>query len=118
LCLLKLFSGPLSWDPLPSSIPVILRFNHFVVSRISWIFWVRSFSYFVFSLTDESIPSMVSSMPEILSSISCILLLMLESVAPDFSKVNSIYVFFIVSISIFSSSTILFNSFTFFIVFS
>jgi hypothetical protein len=39
----------------PSSIPVILQFDLFIVSLISWTFWVRSFLHFVFSLTEVSV---------------------------------------------------------------
>jgi hypothetical protein len=46
------------------------------------MFLVRSFLLFVFSLTVVSVSSMVSSMPEILSSISYILLVMPASVTP------------------------------------
>jgi hypothetical protein len=47
------------------------------------MFWARSILHFVFSLTDVSVSSVVSFIPAILSSISCILLVMLASVAPD-----------------------------------
>jgi hypothetical protein len=67
---------------------------------------------------------MVLSTSEIYSSISCILLMIFVSVAPylfprfSISGVASICDFFIVSISIFGSWTVLFNSFTCLIVFS
>lgn len=37
--ILLMFSGHLSWDSLPSSIPIIFRFDLFIVSQISWIFF-------------------------------------------------------------------------------
>jgi hypothetical protein len=71
-----------------------------------------------------AIQSMVHSKLEIFCSFSCILLVMLVSVVSDhfprfsISNVTSICDFFIASVSIFSSWTILSNSFTYLIVFS
>jgi hypothetical protein len=67
IILLKIFTGPLSWESSFSSIPIILRFCLLIVSWISWMFWVRSFLHFAFSFTVVSMASMVSSAPEILS---------------------------------------------------
>jgi hypothetical protein len=52
--LLKIFSGPLSWES-SSSIPIIFRFGLFMVSQIFWMFCVRNFLDLAFSLTGVSI---------------------------------------------------------------
>ena len=118
IILLKIFTGPLSWESSLSLIPIILRFGFLIVSWISWMFWVRSFLHFAFYLTVVSMFSMVSSAPEILSSISCILLVILTSVIPVLFPrfylfmFASICFFFIISTSNLRSWTSLFNSFT------
>jgi hypothetical protein len=66
IILFKIFTGPLSWESSLSSIPIILRFSLLIVSWVSWMFCVRSFLHFSFSLTVVSMFSMVSSAPEIL----------------------------------------------------
>jgi hypothetical protein len=81
--LLTTFSGPFCCDSLPSSNPIILRLGILMVFQIFWMFCVRNFFlYFILPLTNVIISSIVSSMPDILSSISYILLVMLMSVFP------------------------------------
>jgi hypothetical protein len=62
-------------------------------------------------LTDVSISSIISSMPEILSSISCILLLIIPVIPFLFSRFSisrivSVCAFFIAFIFVFSSLTV------------
>jgi hypothetical protein len=57
------------WDFSSSSIPVILRLGLFMVSQISWMFYdVRIALDLMFSFTDVSISSIVSFVPDTLSS--------------------------------------------------
>ena len=110
------------WESSLSSIPIILKFGLLIVSWIFWMFWVRSFFHFEFCIffcdTIVSLFSMVCSIPEILSSISFILLMMLVSMTPylfprfSISSVIPLYDVFIVSFHIFRCWMVLFNSFT------
>jgi hypothetical protein len=61
------------------SIPIILGFGVFIVCHISGMFCARIVLDLIFSLTEVSMSSLVSSMPEIISSISYILLVRLAS---------------------------------------
>jgi hypothetical protein len=80
--------------------------------------------HFAFSLTIMSMFSLVSSAPEILPYISCILFVLLSSMALDsfprfsISRVVSLCDFFIVSTSILDPGLFFFNSFTCLAVFS
>jgi hypothetical protein len=111
--LLKIFTGPLSWESSLSSISIILMFG-LLFSWIFWMFWVRISLPFAFSLTVVTMFSMESFAPEILSSIPCILLMMLVSMFHDLFpfRVVSLCDFFIVSTSIFRSWMDLFKPFT------
>jgi hypothetical protein len=44
---LNIFAGPLSWESLLSSIPIITKFHLLIVSWFSWMFCVRSFLHFL-----------------------------------------------------------------------
>jgi hypothetical protein len=78
--------------------------------------WVRSF--LCFELTAVSISPTISFIPEILSSFSCTLLVIITSAIPylfprfSISRSASICIFFIVFISTFRSWIALFNPFT------
>ena len=72
MILLKIFFVPLNWNSSPSSTSTIFRFDLWILSQISWIFYARRLLYLTFSLTDIFISSIESSTPKILSSISCI----------------------------------------------
>ena len=65
IILLKLFTVPLSWESLLSSIPIIQ------VSWISWTFWVRPFLLFAFSYIVVSMFSIISPMAFCLVSFFC-----------------------------------------------
>lgn len=78
MILLNTFSEFLSWDSPPSN-PILLRVCLFMVCVIYWMFCVNFFFFLdlTFSLTNGSVSSILSFTPESLSSITCILLMML-----------------------------------------
>lgn len=102
-----IFSGPWCLYSLPSSMPILLLLCLLIVFQIFRMFCFGIFFDISFSLSDVSIliASMISSMPEILSSISVVLVVMLASIVvvliARFSI--SVCVFFIASTSIFRS---------------
>ena len=115
LMLLKIFTGPLSWDSSLSSIPIILRFGLFIMSYISSIWWARTFLPFLKLLCQCFLKYIFAW--DFLFSLGtsggyyCIYDLVLF---PWFyiSRIVSLCDFIIVSISIFRSWLVLFNSFT------
>lgn len=64
MLLIKVFSGPWSWESFPS-IPIIVIFGLLIVTQIFWMLCVRNFLYLPFSLIDELVSSILSSTPEI-----------------------------------------------------
>jgi hypothetical protein len=82
IILLKISPVPLSWASSPFSILIILRFGLFIVPQISLIFCDSILSVLTSSLIQGSVSSMLSSISEIVSSTSCILLVKLFSGAP------------------------------------
>jgi uncharacterized membrane protein len=55
MILLKIFSGPLSWESSSNT----LKFDLFIVYQVFWISYVRSILDLIFSLTDVSVSSIV-----------------------------------------------------------
>jgi hypothetical protein len=98
---------PLSWESSLSCIAIIFRFDLLIVSWISFMLSVMSFLHFHSLDCFVNVFSIVSSAPEILSSISSILFLMLASMTLDFffmlptSRVVSLCDYFFVSFSLF-----------------
>ena len=50
IILLKVFTGPLTWESSLFSIPIILRFCLHILSWISWIFWSFCILHFLWLL--------------------------------------------------------------------
>ena len=90
-----------------------------MMSQISWIFCVKNLLELTFSLTNDSISSIVSSVPEIFSFISCMLAFVFPAHLPRFSisRIPSVCVLFIASILVFKSSTVCFSCLIVFLAF-
>jgi hypothetical protein len=95
MILLKIFSGSLSWISSPSLLPTISTFGLFRVLDFRDVLFQKFFNL-TFSLTDVSISSNTSLIPDILSSISRILLVKLASVVPF--QVSAFFIFRIRSV--------------------
>ena len=100
MILLNRFSVPLSCISFLSYINIILRFSLLTVTHMSWIFHVKGLLDLRFSLVNDCISTSESSTTEILSSISCILWVILTSLVPNhlsslsISSIPSFCVFF------------------------
>jgi hypothetical protein len=111
---------PLSWESSLSSVPIILMFGH---PYVSWMFSVRSILHFL-SLLCQCFLRYLLYLRFYLFYLLSLVLVMLASMTLDlFSRVSisrivSLCDFFIVSIFIFRSWVVLFNSYTCLVVFS
>jgi hypothetical protein len=59
MILLKIFSCPLIWDSLPSSICIVISLCLFILFQNSWMFSVSNYLDLTFSLTDVLISSIL-----------------------------------------------------------
>jgi len=83
IILLKVLTISLRWESLLSYIPITIWFGLLIVSCVSCMFQVRSVLLFAFYFSTASMVFMVSFAAEILSSMYCMLLLMLAVMTPD-----------------------------------
>lgn len=81
---LNIFSGFFNKNSFPSCNPIVLRFDLFIVSQISWMFCIENYLMVnqYTHLTNVSIYFIVFSITYILHSITCILFLKFASVVP------------------------------------
>jgi hypothetical protein len=117
MILLKIFSGPLSWESSPS-IFITLRLGFLSGSYMFWMFSVMKFLAVV--LTSDIVLSMLELFSSISSTPLVTLTLLIYVLFPRFtiSRIASVCIFFIASIFIFRCCTVLFIFFTGLIVFS
>lgn len=112
-----MFFGRLHWESSPLPFLLFLGLVFSLCPQFPGCFGLEAFYIWNFFI-DVSMPSMLSCMPQILSYISCILLVMGASCSLFHLHVCLHLCLSIASISIFRSWTVLFISFACLIVFS
>jgi len=127
IILLKIFTGPLIWESLLSSICIILSFDLLILSSISWMFWARSFCvlHYLWQLCQCFLWYLLPLRFFLLSLVFwwwCLHLRLLISSLVFYLHgcffLCSLFSYTFFYISIFESWMVLFNSFTYLVVFS
>ena len=124
MILLKIFSCPLIWDSLPSSICIVISLCLFILFQNSWMFSVSNYLDLTFSLTDVLISSILFFYAW--NFLFCLFYCVGDSCICcscslprlSISRIPSVCVFFVSSIYIFRFWIVLFIYFTCLMIFS